>query len=92
MKASIFCLNWIILFYVLVVIVCSAQQRIDRATKHKVKKAIDNIVGVFVEEEERNSESENSFGCLEFFPLCHLLFVFLCQILHPVHLCEQAAL
>lgn len=84
MKVSIAC------FYV--VVVCSAEQRIDRATKHKVKKAIDKIVGGFVEEEERNSESENSFGCLHCFPLCPLLFVFLCQILHPVHLCEQAAL
>ena len=90
MKVRIFSLNCIILFYVLVM--CSAQQRINRATKHKVKKAIDNIVGGFVEEEERNSESENSFGCLQCFPLCHLLLMFLCQILHPVHLCEQAAL
>ena len=62
MEVSIACLNCIIFFYV--VVVWSAEQRIDRATKHKVKKAIDNIVGGFVKEEERNSEAENSFGCL----------------------------
>ena len=90
MKVSVVCLNCIIL--VSLVAVSSAKQRIDRATKHKVKKAIDNIVGGFVEEEETNIEPGNSFGCLKFFPLYHHLFVFLCQIIDPVHLCEQAAL
>ena len=60
MEVIIVCLNCIILFSV--VLVCSAEQRIDRATKINVKKAIDNIVGGFPEEEERNSEPGNSFG------------------------------
>ena len=51
MKVSVVCLNCIILFSV--VVVSSAQQRIDRATTIKAKKAIDNVVGGFVEEEER---------------------------------------
>ena len=51
MKVSVVRLNCIILFSV--VVVSSAQQRIDRATTIKAKKAIDNVVGGFVEEEER---------------------------------------
>ena len=54
-----------------VAMLCSTQQTIDRATKHKVKKAIDNIVGGFVQEEERNSEPGNSFGCNKFFLFCY---------------------
>ena len=62
MKVSAVCFDCIILFSV--VVVCSAQQRIDSATKNKVKKAIDHIVCGCVKEEERNSKPGNSFGCV----------------------------